>query len=213
MKTMNLIVGLVSVLGAVSCYAMGVFGTDVPVLKGLWFVGGMVNGAIGVNNVMEACFGKGGLVCEVFPANDDRLEPEADMRSTKRNIDGKLLRYRDWRAEVMRLADERAVPDSVLDEVHEAMLRDGWDKGEYPAKFFDSVVACFGEPETEMKPEDKVRETYTNAELESRRMSDGSGERPAYRVRVRVAGGFRSTAWHWTAEEAWAEAAGWAGVG
>ena len=71
MKTMQLVMGLIAVLGAVCAYAVGAFGTDVLVLKGLWFVGGMVQSVLGVNRVMDALFGDDGLVCEVFGRVED----------------------------------------------------------------------------------------------------------------------------------------------
>jgi hypothetical protein len=60
--------------------------------------------------------------------------------------------------------------------------------------------------------EQKVRAVYPHAAVESR-LRYGSGEqKTGYRVRVQLPGGFRSTAWHWTAEEAWDEAVEWSGV-
>lgn len=62
------------------------------------------------------------------------------MRLTKKTIDGRTIRYRDWRAEVVRLADDLNVPEAIRDQVTEPMLKDGWDRNERPEAFLAKCV-------------------------------------------------------------------------
>lgn len=70
MKTLLLIAGLVQVaLGACGFAAFGLY--ESPVLTGVVLAGAAINCVMGTQNVMEACFGKGGLVCDLFARRID----------------------------------------------------------------------------------------------------------------------------------------------
>lgn len=75
MKTLTLLIGLVHLIGSACCYLSGcfflnTFGADWYGLTmwGLFTLGGIVNGIAAANEIMDALFGRNGLVCDLFPA-------------------------------------------------------------------------------------------------------------------------------------------------
>lgn len=65
----------------------------------------------------------------------------ARMKMTKKTIDGRVAKYRDWWAEVVAEADRVAMPEALRAQVHEAWMHDGWLKNETPAFFVATAVA------------------------------------------------------------------------
>jgi hypothetical protein len=69
------------------------------------------------------------------------------MMTSKVTIAGKRVYYRDWRSEVVRLADAQSLPDLVRDQITEPMLRDSWAKNERAEYFIAKCVEYFASPE------------------------------------------------------------------
>jgi Fe-S-cluster formation regulator IscX/YfhJ len=65
------------------------------------------------------------------------------VRKTKKTIDGRTVRYSDWRARVVALAESRQIPDHVRDQVTEPMMHQAWWDNELPDRFLDSVTEYF----------------------------------------------------------------------
>jgi hypothetical protein len=72
MKTAELVIGLIRLVVCVGfLVAMWLPGASVLWIA-IYFVAAMSAMIPGVCNVMDACFGKGGLVCELFPVREER---------------------------------------------------------------------------------------------------------------------------------------------
>ncbi len=70
MKTLTLIAGLVQMAFCLcGCLAFGLYGS--PLMAGAVVAAAVANGFLGTQNTLDACFGKGGLVCDLFARRVD----------------------------------------------------------------------------------------------------------------------------------------------
>jgi hypothetical protein len=61
------------------------------------------------------------------------------MKTTIKNIDGKVIRYETWLARVSSLADELNIPEEVRALATGAMLKDAWKQGDRPEYFLSTL--------------------------------------------------------------------------